>query len=513
MLGWMGFVAAGWLIALVPWTVLTLWLLTGHHERAAVPFLKLWRGEQRAPRTRARLHRPPLALVCLLAAMLLSVLAAARPRLHIIPYSTGPKATLIVDRGITMSARGQSQPRYIEAAQLARMPIMSRFGFGPTELILVPDGPPIECDRLDFFMHLNQNPPPPTDTRAVLSTIVARVLQASDWPVVLLSDQHLNFDDPRLLQIAPQTTPRNVGIVRAAARNVPSPQLMLRLRNDSPFASPIVRLSIDGTESLVSIELPPPGTEGDRFIDLPKPARRIEVELRLDDDILADNRATLALTESWPRIDAAADLPDEVRRMIATYTKLRPPGADAPAVNVTMDHLPEAAPGAVVSSGPHPVSSDNLEVQDHPINTSVDWRKSLGNATAGPAPGSRWRPIVSRGPDTLVAVRELPARQVFVGFSSETFGRTSDFVIFWTNALDWLGGGGENWRVSLTQAIPVTPPPDTGWAEKLYSLPISLRRGVDLAPGLLLLAVTLVLIALAAWGRPRVASSAPPGLQ
>jgi hypothetical protein len=496
----MGFVSPIWLFALVPWLLVTVWLLTGQHERTAVPFLELWRGTDQTTRTRAKLRRPPLALLGLILSMLFALLAAARPRVYVIPYTIGPKITIIVDCGITMSARGQSQPRYLELAQFARMPIMHWFGFGPTELILVPDGRPIECDRLDFYVLTSQTIPPPVDTREMLPPVIERALKGSDGPVVVLTDQEIRLNDPRLIVIPPQTTPRNIGIVTVAARNAPSPQLMLRLRNDSTFSAPILRLNVDGVETLRTTELPPTGSEKDLFFDLPRPARRFEVELNIDDDIKADNKAVLTFAQTWPRVVVLGNVPDEVQRMIQTYTKLRPPIDESWSVNVS-DRPPEAT-GAVVVAGDREVALDDLTVAEHAINVSVDWRRSLREASVAPAPGEGWRAIVSAGQQVLVAVRDSPSRQAWIGFTSESFPRTSDFVIFWTNVLDWLGSGeNERWDVQLIAAIPIHPSRQTDWLVKLSQLPTSMRRGLDLAPGLLLLAVSLVFLAMLAWGR------------
>jgi len=41
----------------------------------------------------------------------------------------------------------------------------------------------------------------------------------------------------------------------------------------------------------------------------------------------------------------------------------------------------------------------------------------------------------------VVAIRQDPIRQVWVGFSSDQFQHRADFVIFWTAVFDWLGDG------------------------------------------------------------------------
>src|SRR3954466_7166212 len=76
----MTFVSPLWLLALIPWAGVALWLLVGRNPRVAVPFIELW-NDSDAPKRRASraLRRPPAAMVCALIAMLLALVAAAKP--------------------------------------------------------------------------------------------------------------------------------------------------------------------------------------------------------------------------------------------------------------------------------------------------------------------------------------------------------------------------------------------------------------------------------------------------
>jgi hypothetical protein len=48
------------------------------------------------------------------------------------------------------------------------------------------------------------------------------------------------------------------------------------------------------------------------------------------------------------------------------------------------------------------------------------------------------------GDHVLVAVRPGPPNQVWVGFNAPDWPNTADYVIFWTNIFDWVGGGSES---------------------------------------------------------------------
>src|SRR5687768_6767128 len=95
----MSFAAPIWLVGLVPWAALAVWLLTGRREEARVPFVHLWPRGAAPVRTRRSMRLPPVALACLLLAMLLAVVAAARPVVS--RASDVRDVTLVVDLDVT----------------------------------------------------------------------------------------------------------------------------------------------------------------------------------------------------------------------------------------------------------------------------------------------------------------------------------------------------------------------------------------------------------------------------
>src|SRR3954469_22310967 len=98
----MTFLTPWWLLALIPWVGLVLWLLAGQRQRVGVPFLELWGGPISGSPIKRRIQPPPTALACAIAALLIAILAVAAPVIH--TGSRGPAITIIVDRGITVSA-------------------------------------------------------------------------------------------------------------------------------------------------------------------------------------------------------------------------------------------------------------------------------------------------------------------------------------------------------------------------------------------------------------------------
>ena len=71
------FLSPIWLVALLPWGIVSIWLMWGRRKKQLVPFLSLWQGPAARRRSRQSVRPPPVALAAMLLAMLLALLAAA----------------------------------------------------------------------------------------------------------------------------------------------------------------------------------------------------------------------------------------------------------------------------------------------------------------------------------------------------------------------------------------------------------------------------------------------------
>ena len=110
--GNMSLFAPLYLYSLLPWSVAVVWLLWGRRRKTFVPFLDLWRGPALQKPPKRGLQRPPVYLAATILATLLALVAATRPHL---PWRHGQKRntiTLIIDRGLTMSAFEHGEPRF-----------------------------------------------------------------------------------------------------------------------------------------------------------------------------------------------------------------------------------------------------------------------------------------------------------------------------------------------------------------------------------------------------------------
>jgi hypothetical protein len=527
--------APWWLLALLPWLGLTLYLLMGRSPRVAVPFVELWQdAELPRPRRARSLRPPPISLAAMLAALLLAIVAAARPA--VITSSGGPPITIILDRGATMSGN-------ISLEEVERV-LRQRFGDGPVDLWPVPgdEAAPIVTDRSSWRgLATGQLAATALDTSALLPRAISAARERNDQPIVVATNQAIDISDGRVVRIPPRpSVPRNVGFVRVAARGEPVPAAMVTVRNDSELRQVRLCVTCGGRTIEQDLDLPPRGQQRDAFVELPSDAGDvIGFELLAEDDLPVDNRAWLLRRQQSPRIEAEPLLPPEIQRMIDVYARHRRPSEQAPRVIVTTEaqHVRQEPAAIIGTVGDTTTVSGAFRAEDHPITRGIQhWPN---DAVLAAPPGDGWQPIVTAGDQVSVAVRESPARQVWVGFHSHSFARSPDFVIFWTNVLDWLGGGdeyasqpvqvlGNDWRRDpALSGRPLTAEPMTGvytsatgdrlatcaldlsrqiapettdWLAKLAALPAPPGGTIALGSMLLIAGLLLLGVGVGAWG-------------
>lgn len=531
-----------WLIGLIPWAALALWVMWGRRKRIEVPFLPLWQGPIEGPRAKRSLQPPPLAVMLALLAALLALVAAARPALHSARDSRTP-LTIVVDRGLLMSARGHEQLRFREAAREASDELRRHWGATtPVRLIMVPGSGPINSELGNWLKELKRFTPTASDTREMFGSLVNGELATAPGPVIAITDQPLAIAEARPVQIPPETSPEDVAITTLAARDQPTGQVMVRVRNQSGQATALLLVSSADRTVRQTIDLPTGGGQRDYFINLPSLGPTVAAELKVSDDIQANKTAWLVREGSYPRIEPHAALPPELRRLIEAYQAARPASDASVRVAVVSDvaQLPRQEPAVVVASERKRAPA-GVPVQrtDHPIAEHVNWDQLRAPVCVGGTPPAGWSPVVSSGPRVLVAASPDPLRQVWVGFDAPRWATTPDYVIFWTNVFDWMSGGGQRfvgrelaeygpeWKPTASLSgqagawpglyrrsdgalrafnapdIAVAAPPQTDWRTRLAGL-VQQREGrFDLTPWLLILSAACLTGSAAAWRRPR----------
>jgi hypothetical protein len=447
-----------WLLALLPWLAVVLYLLWGRRPRVDVPFLELWPAPgDDAVRVRRRATPPPVALALAILATFFGIMAASRPA---IPRpGGGQRVSVVLDRGYTMSARG---------------------GTGGTRLseLFAHASPLLPGASIESVPPAGQEPTA-MDTRGLLNVAVRRALSRdTDGVVAVLSDQTIEASDQRLIRITPERAVRNARIVFTSARESPAAQVMVRLRAGAGLSDAKLRVTSGGQFAERAVTLPTTG-ERDEFMNLPRFGQTIKAELLIDDDHPADNTMWLARDATWPRLEARAPLPPHLQRMVEVYTRRRPPGEGSRTLVIvpSVEQLSPRETGVVVPpvvGGGAPEAGEQ-QASDHPVTRGFTWSDVGSPAVSRDGPPAGWTPVQSSGGKVWVAVREQPARAVWVGFDTSAWARSSDFVVFWANVFNWAGAGGErfasypvgtelegNWSVAEL-AGSVTPPEPRLW--------------------------------------------------
>ena len=430
------FAAPLWLLALIPLAAVVLYLLWGRRRQEQVPFLDLWLGPVKGPHPKRRLATPPLGLALAILAMVLAILGSARPGLWR-PNSVAP-LTIILDRGATMSAGDQlaSTVRILDQA----LAVLSEST--PVFLHVVP-GVAELSDLGDWNRRVAQFPPTAVDTTPSLRATIAERLAQTDTPVIVVTDRDVGIENDRLVRVAPQSPISNVGITLVAARETPHPQVMIRVRSGSDAAQAELRVSSAGRDVTRTIDLPPRGAEPrDYFIDLERFGDVIKAEFTSPDEFPADNAAWLVRQGSPQRLEPRAGLPAELGRMIEVYTSLRPPAPDAIPVPIVRapSALPPSSPGIILAESRDMTPASDVEVRPHAITRDTRW-SFRDPVRLAPSPGPDWAPLVSVAGRPAIAIRETPARQVWVGIESDEWPRTPDYVVFWANVFDGFSTG------------------------------------------------------------------------
>jgi hypothetical protein len=569
----MTFAAPLYLLALLPWAAVVAYLVWGRRRRVDVPFLALWPSrDEGAVRVRRRATPPPLALALAILAMLLGILAAGRPAVRLSRERTA--VTLVIDRGWSMSAAGVLPGRH---------PLFDALGgqLGSVQQLEVWTVPasgdaPIRTDASDLTGAAVRDAARPTavDTRNAVPAAVRKRLGNTNGPVIVVSDPRVALDDngERLVWISPEPPARNAGIVSLSVREFPAAQAMVRVRATPGLSRGTVRVSSGAASAAREVELAA-GRDVNVFLDLPKLDAVVKAELLVDgpEDRAADNVAWVVRESSWPRIESRVPLPAHLQRMVEVYARQRPAddGSRRVILTSTLDDLRGGNEPAVVfppmgaSSSGGGTPGEKIELADHPLTRNVTCAEVGWPALAASEPPAGWAPVVRAGGKVWVAVREQPIRAVWVGFDAADWARSTDYVVFWANVFNWLGGGGSgggageperfaahpvgtldgDWTaVELAPSVappepklwpglyrradgtpralcpPELPgvadarPPTTDWRERLRRLMAETPAGrAELGPGIALAALVCLAGAAAVWKRRERAADAPPG--
>jgi len=430
-------------------------MFIGRPNLAAVPFLILWPRATPRPLSKRAFSRPPLpVLLCLLAA-LLGILAAARPAL--LGRNIARPLLILVDRGLTMSGTSTSGvPRYVELArQLAE-------AIGPTAQadILSPgwQASRYSVQSGQWADAIAQLPPTALNQRPELSLQAAEACHRLDNPLVLVIT-----DFPvaaPAITVGPEKPAKDVAIAEIAARRQQQAQVMVRLVNFGDARRVHLHVQSEGHTQALGVDIAG-GAKKDVFVDMASLGVSVKAWIDSGDENPLDDAAWLVRQPLWPRVEAHGNLPEPLRRMIQTYTRLRP--ADESSVTVAVQEATQPMPDspavcvATESTATHVTLADHpqITVQNDPLGVgNLDWPTLLAGAALADQPAG-WNVILQADGHAVLATHDSP-RQIWAGFISPQAARSVDYVIFWSKVFDWLGTGGDQYT-----SIPVQPLDDT----------------------------------------------------
>jgi hypothetical protein len=247
-----------------------------------------------------------------------------------------------------------------------------------------------------------------------------------------------------------------VRLVYLAAREVPTTQAMVRVRNESDATSAELAVISGGGEVSNRIKLPSRGAEASYFVDLAAAGDRISAEIFPPAGVSGDTLEA-PRQHSWPVVEGDGLLPAAVRRVIAVYTSLRPAGAESKHIAVTTEGEDATAAEATAFVLPHgqgvplPAGS-RIDVEDHILTRGIGWKAAVADSRVSSPRGPGWNALVKAGGKVVVAVREGPVRQIWVGFDPEKFSHRPDFVVMWSTVFQWLGDGGDGFAAARSEA-------------------------------------------------------------
>lgn len=440
-------------------------------------------GVERAAGVRRVRRRLPLASLLLLLGLLSLILAMAQPT----SQKATPDVHLLIDAGATMGLPTDSGETRLQSA----LDVARSLHLEPAPRTIIPPLRDLQSvfESQQSFDDLRATS---IDTRDLLLPTLLRLLQASDRPIVVISDQPIEsssdpaIDRSRILRIAPPAPLPGTGVESVSyAHGVlrtnliqqgPPADVRLVLEDKDRDASRAFDIAADRfvevvREPMDSTNTPQPRLARSSFdIDLDGALRqstRIVMRIRPKGDLESDDRLWLIELGGMSRLvgidpETADMLPAAVRRVVEAFNRLsgdeRSPANRERSTNVSIRVGDDqaAGPGIMVArpasvDGANPEKLNEIEVIDHPITRWVDWPSEVGSvvaempadfvpiAWARDSSGVR-RPILGFRESASTMSSTERVRAVWIGFDAGAWSLDVGFVVLWSNVLNFVVG-------------------------------------------------------------------------
>jgi hypothetical protein len=267
------------------------------------------------------------------------------------------------------------------------------------------------------------------------TTLQAELSRAagSGTPVLVVTDRPVLPQDERVLPIRPTSAVANVGFVSAVADGK---QVMYTLRNDSNDALVPVQVRVGDRSATFREDLPPRGQT--RTYTREAVGWPVRLSLVIRDDFSDDDVTWVFPPNPVARIAVQATGQGAIEKVASAYMASRGTVELAPMASITA--APTASRAAILApTAGHVHLKLPPALPDHPILRNLKLPQEVA-ITDRPLPPGDWQTLLQQDAQPLLAV-DGQHKRVWIGFASSEWEQTPDFVVFWTNVIDYLADG------------------------------------------------------------------------
>jgi hypothetical protein len=314
--------------------------------------------------------------------------------------------------------------------------LLDRFSpSSPVKLVAVP-GSTIQTTLAEWFAEAIKLPAYPLAASDALGNAILDA-RSDDALLIAITDRPLTQVSNNVIQFVPEPIRQNVSVDRLSAADGEHSEIMVSIVNRSDATKANLRITTADKTLDREIKLPAPGKSEDYFFPVSPLGPTVGATLTDPDDFPIDNTAFVAREKAFPRFQLAPGLAPEVQRIVAAYQKVHPARPGSASILISPD-LSDVA-DIIVANPTDPLPATSVTISPHPISANLDL-SNLTNLQAAAPPPPGFKSLITVGTRPLLAVRERPKPQVWIGFSASNFPATTQFVVLWTNILDFLVG-------------------------------------------------------------------------
>lgn len=399
---------------LVPWLVVLIHLLLRRHASTAVPHLPLWQVDRATRSPKPNIAKLPLRWLIWMIATFVAILAASqvqvgsnRDHLRIVYQGDDSRLKAYVVRFTSLITRFNSSQNVIWILPPTQQPVIAEF--------------------------LQKNP-----TQHWIVATDESIKSQSENSSMIWIDSGENRSDATHLHSAPA---QPVDVLIAAVSDRPR-QMMVTVRANDADHDGVIEVESATARGHATFALQQKQTLN-VFVDLPQISPEMIIRVSDASGVPLCQPRIWRLDWSAAKVVAADDVDRPYRQFAEAYAQIHPPRATSSEVLLS-SRLPVDHAGVLLASSSEPSGPAAIVKQEHPIfaHTDLSPLKVLPLSIA-PPPSKEWHVVATAGDRPIIAVRDAPIRQVWLGFRSDAFEQHEAFVILLADIVDWIGQGSE----------------------------------------------------------------------